>query len=86
MTLSPREYEGLNILRYEKGFVKQVAKSFKKEKITAGMLYDPGFYNTIRENWYKDYQAIRKVRKPMIDFTVVKDKETVICYGYTGIN
>ena len=77
----PKEYEGLNILRYEKGYVKQVAKCFNKEKITAGMLYDPNFYHTIRENWYKDYQAIRKVRKPIIDFRVVKTKKQSYTMG-----
>ena len=68
----PPEYEGRNILRYEKGYVQQVAKYFNKDTITAGMLYAPGFYRTIRENWYSDYQSIKKLRNTMIDFKVVK--------------
>jgi len=71
----PREYQGLNILRYEKGYVKQVAKYFKKDKIKAAMLYDPSFYQTIRKDWYKDYTAIKKIRKPMIDFSSVTTKK-----------
>ena len=77
----PREYEGSNILRYEKKYLKQVAKHFKKDALPVRMLYDPSFYNTIRENWYNDYLNIRKVRKPMVDFEAVKTKTQLYATG-----
>ncbi len=70
----PRQFKGIHLFRYEKRYL-WAAKCFKRDKLTAAMLYEPDFYQAIKEDWYKDYLSIWKIRKPMINFNIVKTKK-----------
>jgi len=57
----PEIYQNRNVLRYELRFTKQLRKQFNRPEITAGLLYDEGFYRELLKRWKNEYSAIQKI-------------------------
>jgi hypothetical protein len=61
----PELYQDRNVLRIEMRFKKKLGKQFKKSEITAGLLYDEAFYNSIVNRWKDEYFAIQKINSKL---------------------
>jgi hypothetical protein len=64
------EFQGKNVLRYEITFLKSIAKSFRRSKITVEDLYNPEFYKEVVLRWQDTYKKIYKHRLITFDQTV----------------
>ncbi|MDR0793928.1 MAG: hypothetical protein LBE82_11515 [Chitinophagaceae bacterium] len=57
----PDIWKGCNLFRYELRYTKGINRQFKAD-VTAAMLYDRAFYDTIIQNWYKEFKDIQKIK------------------------
>ena len=57
----PELYQNRNVLRIEMRFKKKLVKQFNKPEITAALLYDETFYNSLVKRWKDEYFAIQKI-------------------------
>ena len=58
----PEFYKDKHLLRFEMRLMKNPAKQLGLPKVTAGMLYDEGFYRNLVIRWHDEYSAIQKIR------------------------
>jgi hypothetical protein len=76
----PELLQNINLFRYELRFLKRVNAQFKAD-VTAKTLYDEMFYQSVVQNWYKEYQSIQKLKNQsfMIDgITTPKEAQTAL--------
>lgn len=57
----PDVWNGKNVLRYEMRFSSRLPKQFKKVEVTASNLSDVGFYMSVYDKWFAEYEAINKL-------------------------
>ena len=65
----PKEYEGKNLLRFEKRYLRRVRKQLKWDNpITANVLYDRDFYTCLLQDWGSSYNQIQKINNHKLSF------------------
>lgn len=57
----PEMYKDRNVLRFEMRFKKRLGQQLKQPEITAGLLYNQAFYNSLVKRWNDEYFAIQKI-------------------------
>jgi len=57
----PDEFKNKHILRFEVRWLKDLCGQFNLPEITAEMLYDGEFYNTLVDRWQQEYFNIQKI-------------------------
>ena len=57
----PDVWSGKNVLRYEMRFTSRLPKQFKLAEVTVSNLSDEGFYMSVYDKWFAEYEAINKL-------------------------
>jgi hypothetical protein len=70
----PSEYRNKNILRYELRFTRRLVSTFNMNKITASLLYNVDFYNTLIEQYKSYYNSINKSNNNTLDINNIRSK------------
>jgi hypothetical protein len=76
----PEILQESNLLRYELRILKRVNAQLKAE-VTAGLLSNEMFYQSIVQRWYNEFETIQKLKNPSFmteNITTVKDAETAL--------
>jgi hypothetical protein len=81
----PELYQNKNVLRYEQRYEKRLAKAFKTEQVTAGMLYDEKFYINLLDTWGSNYFAIKKINDITVNFENMKGKRDLYTLGVLSL-
>jgi hypothetical protein len=71
----PELYKNKNVLRYEIRFKKQLRQQFKKSEITARLLTDDAFFNSLVNRWKNEYLAIQKINSKLINMKPTGSKK-----------
>jgi len=74
----PELYKNRNVLRFEIRFKKQLRQQFNKPKITAGLLYDEFFYESLIKRWKNEYLGIQKINSKLINMKPTGSKKEFI--------
>ncbi len=61
----PELYRDRNVLRFEMRFRKQLRQQLKQPEITAGLLSDEAFYQSLVTRWKYEYNSIQKINSKM---------------------
>jgi len=57
----PDVWNGKNVLRYEMRFTSRLPKQFKLAEVTVSNLSEEGFYMSVYDKWFAEYEAIDKL-------------------------
>ena len=68
----PEKYIGKNLLRIELRFEHNLNNIFKKDKVTAGLLYDKEFYSSLVKLWADHYYKIHKINDICLDLNSIR--------------
>lgn len=68
----PSDWNGLNILRFEMRFLKNISKEFQIQNINIATLLSDTFLKKISEKWIEGYKSIDKISNFNIDYGKVK--------------
>ncbi|GHT00786.1 hypothetical protein AGMMS50276_27450 [Synergistales bacterium] len=76
----PEILQNSNLFRYELRYTKRLNKQLNTD-LTAGKLYETGFYRAVIQNWYNEFKTIQKIKNQnfMIDnITTPKEAQTAL--------
>lgn len=68
----PSDWNGLNILRFEMRFLKNISKEFQIQSINIATLLSDTFLKKISEKWIEGYKSIDKIVNHDIDLINIK--------------
>lgn len=68
----PEKYTGKNLLRIELRIKHDLSHIFKKDKVTAGLLYDKEFYSSLVKLWADHYYKIHKINDICLDLNRIR--------------
>jgi hypothetical protein len=83
--LIPPEWQCKNVLRLELRYLKDIARQFKRTKLTVGMLCAPEFYHECVQRWVGVYHSIQKLSDFILDFTDMRTKSGRYIQGITAL-
>ncbi|HEV7329649.1 MAG TPA: phage/plasmid replication protein [Flavisolibacter sp.] len=81
----PALYEGRAVGRYEKRYLHNIPKYFRRRSVNGHTLYDEHFYSELINDWYKDYLSIQKQKTVKIDLSMITTKEQMKMLGVLSL-
>lgn len=83
----PEMYKNTNLLRYEIRYIKNLKKQFNLSEITADILSEEFFYNSLKKEWQSNYNSINKIKDIKLNYTMIKSKKILLLqYAFLGIH
>jgi hypothetical protein len=77
----PLEFQNSHLLRLEKRYSRNIAKTFNSDKIVASMLFDKTFHAKIVSDWFCNYEEIHKIQRVKMDYNMINQVKQLQLLG-----